>query len=139
MARPRTQPEPDDSGNAPADSDIEAREDQAVAVEEEIDDALDAEEKRERERERVENLKSTPKDSAAPTQRSVKGGDTAYAVERLIAEADEFLGEPPHVVAGALYGIDKEYLTVGEAQKLVSNFMSSESPVTHITPGPAEA
>jgi hypothetical protein len=65
-------------------------------------------------------------DAATPSQQEGAGGETAYSQERLIEEATSFLGHPTHVVAGALHGVDQEYLTIKEATKLVDDFLKRE-------------
>lgn len=83
--------------------------------------------KRERAKERAAEVKSYPADAEEPpTQKKVSGGETAYSVERLTTDARAFLGHPPHVVAGALYGVEKAYLTTDEAGKLVDEFLARE-------------
>lgn len=64
-----------------------------------------------------------------PTQRD-EGGETAYSTERLIAEANEFIGEPPHVVAGALHGADEDYMTLDALKERVKKWKRSKSPLT---------
>lgn len=61
----------------------------------------------------------------APTQKE-EGGQTAYSVERLIAEAPSFLGYESHVVVGALHGTDKEFLTIDEAKAAVETWLGSD-------------
>lgn len=46
-----------------------------------------------------------------------------YHVDRLIAEADDRLGVPPHVAAGAFASIRKQNLTVDEAKKTVTDWL----------------
>lgn len=41
-------------------------------------------------------------------------------------ELPEFLGQPPHVLAGALEGESKPSFTLAEAQKLVDKFLKHE-------------
>lgn len=60
-----------------------------------------------------------------PTQKE-SGGATAYSHDRLIAESQDFLGQPSHVVAGALHGVDQAYLNLKEAERLVGNFLDRE-------------
>jgi hypothetical protein len=65
-------------------------------------------------------------DAGTPSQQTASGGETGYSHERLIAEAQSFLGHPPHVVAGALHGVDQEYLTIKEAESAVDSFLKRE-------------
>ena len=44
-------------------------------------------------------------------------------VERLISEGGAFLGQEPHVVAGALAGVNRKKLTVEEAQAAVDAWL----------------
>lgn len=49
---------------------------------------------------------------------------TTYSRDRLVAEANEFLGYPPHVVAGALHDVRKQNLTVDETKNLVNKWLA---------------
>lgn len=46
--------------------------------------------------------------------------------ERLIEEADAYLGHPPHVAAGALHGVEDEELTVDQAKERVDDWLAQE-------------
>lgn len=43
--------------------------------------------------------------------------------DRLIAEADDFLGHPPHVVAGALANERRKSFTLDETKDLIRDFL----------------
>jgi hypothetical protein len=116
VARPR---------KAETESEAEAREDEAEQVREAAEAAEVAEEKRTRQMEQAAERKSYDDEAAPPAQRD-KGGETAYSHDRLIEEAEDFLGQPSHVVAGALHGVEDAYLTVQEAETLVSDFLNRE-------------
>lgn len=60
--------------------------------------------------------------AGAPTQVQ-KSGETAYSHDRLIAEAEQRLGRPSYVVAGALALSDSEYLTIEDAQAAVVAYL----------------
>jgi hypothetical protein len=98
--------------------------DAAEAVEMLQEEEESAAEKRGRQAERAADRKGYPDDAGTP-QQVKRGGDTAYAVQRLIDDGEGLLGHPPHVVAGAMYGVDKEYLTADEARKLVEQWLDS--------------
>lgn len=133
MARPRKNAE---EAAATAEA---AREGEAEAVAEQTEQMQAASAKAAAEVEKVEGLKSTPDDSAAPTERKVSG-EQKYARERLIEEADDFVGYPSHVVAGALSMVPDAYLTRDETTKAVEEFLKAPSYTTPITPEtPAEA
>lgn len=51
-----------------------------------------------------------------------QGGATAYSVERLIADAEDFLGVPSYVAAGALSTATESHLTIEDAKKQVASF-----------------
>lgn len=57
-----------------------------------------------------------------------QGGEQTYHVDRLVAEAQDRLGVPSHVAAGALAlkGGNKQNFTVDEAKKLVKEFEKHE-------------
>lgn len=107
--------------------------DQADAVAEQMEEVQAAEESIAAEKEKVAGLKSTPKDSEAPTERTVSG-ELRYSRERLIEESYAFVGEPPHVVAGALATVGKAYLSRDETKAAVAKFLKAESYTTPITP-----
>lgn len=115
------------------------REGEADAVAEQTEQMQKATDKAAAEVEKVEGLKSTPEGSAAPTERTVSG-EQKYARERLIEEAYDFVGHPPHVVAGALATVPDAYLSRDETTKAVEEFLEAPSYTTPITPEtPAEA
>jgi hypothetical protein len=55
-------------------------------------------------------------------------GEQTYPMDRLVAEAHDRLGVPPHVAAGAfaLKGGSKKNFTVDEAKKAVKDFEKYE-------------
>lgn len=108
---------------ARAEKDSEAP-DAAEAVEQLQEEEEAAAEKRGRQAERASERKGYPDDAGTP-QQVKRGGETAYAVKRLVDDGEGLLGHPPHVVAGAMYGVDKEYLTVAEAGKLIDKWLES--------------
>lgn len=122
MARPRSKAETESD----AEAQLDAREDEAEQVREAAEEAEAAEEKRAKEMEKAASLKSYPDDAGGPPAQKDKGGETAYSHERLIGEAEDFLGQPSHVVAGALHGVEDAYLTVQEAESLVDDFLNRE-------------
>lgn len=52
--------------------------------------------------------------------------DPTFPRERLINEAYQFIGEEPHVVAGAISAIHKQNLTVAEVKAAVKAFLATE-------------
>lgn len=52
--------------------------------------------------------------------------DPKYDRDRLIAESGDFLGEPSHVVAGALAATKKKSLTLAEARTAIKAFLATE-------------
>ena len=60
-----------------------------------------------------------------------------YSTERLIEEGVDFLGHPPHVVAGAFEakGGSKKNYTVDEAKKIVKDWLKSPVEVDEIEEG----
>jgi hypothetical protein len=52
--------------------------------------------------------------------------DDAYDRERLIDEAYVRFGQPSHVVAGAITGINKKTLTEAEVTAAIKAFLTSE-------------
>ena len=73
----------------------------------------------------AEAVEAQQQEAVAPTQVE-EGGETAYSIDRLIAEAPSFLGCEPHVAAGALHGTDKEFLTIAEAKEAVEAWLARE-------------
>jgi hypothetical protein len=67
--------------------------------------------------------------SAAGGEQSAQAGDgTSYTVERLLAESDVILGQPAHVVAGALYESEpSEEMSVSTAKQKVEEFLGSSA------------
>lgn len=96
--------------------------DEAAAVEAQQDEEVAAAAQRDK-----EAAKAATKHEAAPNQRD-SGGKTEYSVQRLIDNAEDFLGFPSHAVAGAMYGQPHEYLTIAEARTIVKDWL--KSPVT---------
>lgn len=57
---------------------------------------------------------------------AVSRSDRTYSKDRLIADATDFLGCPPHVAAGALADLDDDELTVGDAKSAVAAWLKRE-------------
>lgn len=71
----------------------------------------------------------------AKPESSASGGEDKYSRERLLAESEALVGEPAHVVSGALYKLGGEGdLTVDETKAAVDEFLNSEMPTTSETP-----
>lgn len=51
--------------------------------------------------------------------------EQTFPRERLIAEAEDFTGHPPHVVAGALAHLDarKQHFTLDESVKAIKDWL----------------
>lgn len=49
-----------------------------------------------------------------------------YTRERLVREADAFVGHPPHVVAGALADLDQNEFSVKQVEDAVKNWLGPE-------------
>jgi hypothetical protein len=113
---------------------------QAEQVADDLAAAERAEDRRDAQAERAASLKSY--DASAelpPTQKQVRGV-TAYAVSRLLEpDSNDDFGHPQHVLAGALFGIDKEYLTRDEIDARVRQFLKSPSYVHPVQGAPVEA
>lgn len=65
---------------------------------------------------------------AAEAAKDVEPDEEAeeFPVERLVQESQDFLGVPRHVAAGALSGVNKQNLTVEEADAAVKTFLKAE-------------
>lgn len=112
---------------ADAQHGLDAREDEAAEAEAQQDEGLTAAEKREADKLRVATRRKGIDHEAGEYPSTVeRGGDTAYPQERLIEDAEALLGHAPHVVAGALHDNPKAYLSLKEAEKLVSDFLERE-------------
>lgn len=57
---------------------------------------------------------------------AVPRSERTYSKERLIAEGSDFLGYPPHVVAGGLADVDDDELTVADAKSAVAAWLKRE-------------
>lgn len=110
----------------PAAASEPATGDEAAEVEEQQEQAAAAEEKREKTAEKRAMSRKDYVEGSDPPSQVTKGGETAYSHERLTADSMAFLGEPPHVVAGALYGNDEAYLTLAETTTLINTFKARE-------------
>lgn len=108
-----------------------AREGEAERAREEAEAESEAAAKRGRERQRASARKSIPE--GAQAAEATRGGETAYPYQRLIDDAQDFFDVAPHVVAGALYGVDREYLTRDEVGALIEEWQAKE-----INPAPAD-
>lgn len=114
MARPRTQ-QPEEERT------------EAEVVAEQQEEAARAEERRAREAERAAGLKSVPEGALPPTEKQPRGGgDTQFARQWLLDNADSVLGHPKYVVAGALHLDESEYMTVAEARDKIERWLQSE-------------
>lgn len=49
--------------------------------------------------------------------------DPTYHIDRLIPEAEDFLGVPSYVAAGAFAGETKKNFTIPEAKKIVKDWL----------------
>lgn len=58
-------------------------------------------------------------------QDSAPADEGLVPAARLIAEAQDFLGVEPHVVAGALHGINDPELTVDAARERVNAWLAT--------------
>lgn len=69
--------------------------------------------------------------AAAKSERdaSAERGATELSRERLLADSSDLIGHPPHVLAGALYGDDRESLSLDDAKAAVNDYLSREIPV----------
>jgi hypothetical protein len=78
--------------------------------------------------------KDEGKEEAAATQESSEGGEQEFSRERWLAESEAIIGQPAHVVAGALHSVpeSKESLTVDEMQAAVDEFLAT--PINPETP-----
>lgn len=77
----------------------------------------------------ADDTRAKPTDDETPAQAAKaakKPEDTTYSRDRLIGEADAFLGQPPHVVAGAIASIHKQNLTLAEVEAAVQAFLTTE-------------
>jgi hypothetical protein len=86
-----------------------------------------AAERRAAEQDKVLGRASVPEGSDAPSEiGGAKGADLKIARERLIDNAAAYLRQPPFVVAGALHGDKRAYLTLDQAREAVEQFLSRE-------------
>ena len=75
-------------------------------------------EREERREEQVEGIRAEQPDL---------GIRTSIPKERLIAESSAFLGQPAHIVAGALHDVeDGEELTIERARNAIERFLTRE-------------
>jgi hypothetical protein len=121
----------DNEIQADAEHGLDEREGEAERVEEQQQLEAQASERRTRERSRASARKSIPE--GAEAAEATRGGETAYPYQRLIDDADDFFGHPAYVVAGALHGVDREFLTLGEVEGFIDDFLNHE-----VNPAPAE-
>ena len=81
----------------------------------------------------AERTKQQKEEELAPdkaAREAVKEADPAddtpkFSVERLQAQAGDFFGQPPHVVAGALSSVNRKELTIEEAEAAVKAWLKS--------------
>lgn len=97
-------------------------------VEEQAAAAETAEERRTRQAERAQELKSVPDGAQAPTEKSTRGGDTTFARSRFLdpVEGPALTGHPHHVIVGALHLDDQEYQSVEDVQKKIETWIGTE-------------
>lgn len=107
---------------------------EAAQVEEQAEAVEAAQERRATERQKASARKGVPRDSDTPSELPSRGGEKKYSVERLTQDSIGFLGVESHIVAGALHEVDKEYLTLDEAETLVNDWLNTEV----ISSAPAE-
>lgn len=69
----------------------------------------------------------TPDKAAKEAVKETEPKESAvdFPVERLLAESDVILGEPGHVVAGALAAVARKTLTVEEAKAAIKAWLKS--------------
>lgn len=94
----------------------------AEKVEEQQAEEATAQERRARQVERAESLKSVPEGAAAPNEKSTRSGETAFRQEWLVENAYNVLDVPPFEVVGAFYGWGQEYVTVAEAKQKIEEY-----------------
>lgn len=109
----------------------QAREGEAEQAQAELDEQAKAADARAKQQDKASELKAVPEDAETPPTQKGTGEDTQYSVARLTEAADDFLGHPPHVVAGALSASGKEYLTIGEARSVVEKWLGQEVEYVH--------
>ena len=81
----------------------------------------------------AERSKQQKEEELAPdkaAREAVKDADPAdaaptFTVERLQAQSGDFFGEPSHVVAGALSGVNRKELTIEEAKAAIKAWLKS--------------
>lgn len=97
-------------------------------VEEQTEAAETAEQKRERQSARAQELRSVPEGAAAPTEKTARGGDTQFSRSRFLdpAEGPALTGYAHHVIAGALHLDDAEYQSVESVQGKVEAWLQTE-------------
>jgi hypothetical protein len=122
VAKPTQQEAAAASEAAAAD---EARAEELGITEEQQDLEADAADKRARQQEQAAELKSVPEGALAPTEKTTRSGETTFARQWLIDNAQNVLGYDGHVVVGALHGDDREYLTVKETTKAIESWLGS--------------
>lgn len=98
--------------------------DEAAAVEAQQEADATASQRRAREAARATQKKTYPEGALPPSQKVAQDGTKSYAVQRLIREADSFMGHPSHVVAGALHDCEHEYLTIEDAADRVEDWLA---------------
>lgn len=79
-----------------------------------------------------------PASDEAPPSQIEKGGVTAYSVERLLTDGAGLVGYEPHVIAGAVYGTEADYLTPDEVRDLVEPWLEKEDATVTTATAPAE-
>lgn len=126
MAPPRER-----EAEAAAEAQVREREGEAEAAAAQQEEETSAAAKRARAAEKASELKAVPEGAAAPTEKTpAGGGDTQFQRAWVLEHADALVGYPAHVVAGALYGNDQEYLTVAEVKAACAAWLDREIPTT---------
>lgn len=55
-----------------------------------------------------------------------KAAGRKYPRERLVRESEAFVGQPPHVVAGALADLKADEFTVNQTETAIKNWLGAE-------------
>lgn len=129
MARSRTQPSTTPDAETSTEAQLSEREGEAEAQAEEMAEAAKAAEKRERQQDKAADLKSVPEGALPPTEK-IAGKETIFAQGWLIDHAEDVLGYPAHVAAGALHFVEDEYLGIDEAKQHIERWLKSEDTTT---------
>lgn len=125
MARPRSEQQgTTPEAEAATAQALAEREGEAQAVEEQAATEAEAAEKRAKAQASALELKSVPDGAQPPTEKEV-GGTTQFSRQFLLDNSTDLLGHPSHVVAGALYGDSREYMSVEDAQTTIDAWLAA--------------